>query len=88
MTDTDKPAASRSADSEPVDTTVDPTQKTRGMDADTEQNADERGEAIRQFDDHMDSAGDEQKLPTPDAEDVTADRTDPKTTQRSEQIRL
>ena len=84
MTDTDKPAASQSADSEPVDTTVDPTQKTRGMDAATEQNAYERGEAIRQFDDHMDSAGDEQKLPTPDAEDVTADKTDPKATQRSE----
>lgn len=73
MTDTDKPA-SESTSAEPVDTTVDPAQKTRGMDADTGQNADERGAAIRQFDDHMDSAGDDQQLPTPD----------PKTTQRSE----
>ncbi|MGA9870782.1 MAG: autophagy-related protein 2 [Rhodococcus sp. (in: high G+C Gram-positive bacteria)] len=75
MTDTDKP----------VDTTVDPTQRSRGQDADTEQNQDERGEAVRQFDHHMDGSGDKPTFPTPDPEDVTpADSTDPKTTTRGE----
>ncbi len=74
MSDTDKP----------VDTTVDPTEKSRGMDADTEQNGDERVEAIREFDDHIGGSGDEPNLPTPDPDDFGNDKTDPKTTQRSE----
>lgn len=69
---------------EPVDTTVDPTEKTRGMGADTEQNGEERGEAIREFDDHMDSSGDDPNLPTPDPDTIGSDKSDPKTTQRSE----
>ncbi|SNT03816.1 autophagy-related protein 2 [Rhodococcoides kyotonense] len=74
MTDTDKP----------VDTTVDPTEKSRGTDADTGQSADERGEAIHEFDDHLDGSGDTPSLPTPDPEDVTDTPTDPKTTTRTE----
>ncbi|MDJ0394724.1 autophagy-related protein 2 [Rhodococcus sp. G-MC3] len=74
MTDTDKP----------VDTTIDPTEKSKGMGADTHQSAGERGEAQREFDDHMDGSGDDQALPTPDPEDVTDTPTDPKTTSRTE----
>lgn len=74
MTDTDKP----------VDTTVDPNEKSRGRDADTHQNADERDEAIDEFDHHMDGSGDESSLPTPEADDVTDTPTDPKTTTRTE----
>ncbi|WP_072804891.1 autophagy-related protein 2 [Rhodococcoides yunnanense] len=74
MTDTDKP----------VDTTVDPTEKSRGLGADTEQNAAERDEAIGEFDDHLDGSGDTPSLPTPDADDVTDTPTDPKTTTRTE----
>lgn len=74
MSDTDKP----------VDTTVDPTEKTRGSDADTGQNDDERGEAIREFDDHMGGSGDKPNLPTPDPDNFGNDKTDSKTTQRSE----
>ncbi|NIL78592.1 hypothetical protein RhoFasB10_04770 [Rhodococcus sp. B10] len=74
MTDTDKP----------VDTTVDPAEKSRGTDADTGQDVGERGEAIREFDDHLDGAGDKPSFPTPDPEDVTDHPTDPKTTTRSE----
>lgn len=74
MSDTDKP----------VDTTVDPTEKTAGTDADSGQSAEERGEAVREFDDHMDGSGDEPALPTPDPEDVSHTDSDPKTTTRSE----
>ncbi|KZF09815.1 MAG: autophagy-related protein 2 [Rhodococcus sp. (in: high G+C Gram-positive bacteria)] len=74
MTDTDKP----------VDTTVDPTEKTRGTDADTAQSSDERSEAIAEFDGHLDGAGDSQSLPTPDPEDVGNEPSDPKTITRSE----
>lgn len=74
MSETDKP----------VDTTVDPAEKTRGVDADTEQSSDERGEAIREFDDHMDSSGDKPSLPTPGSDQFGESKTDPKTTQRSE----
>lgn len=78
MSDTDKP----------VDTTVDPTEFSRGSDADTGQNQEERGEAIREFDDHMDGSGDSPSLPTPDdvAEnpEVNGKPKDPKTTTRTE----
>lgn len=74
MTDTDKP----------VDTTVDPTEKTRGQDADTGQSANERGRAIEEFDEHIDGSGDSPTFPTPDPDDVTDTPTDPKTTTRTE----
>ncbi|AYJ51560.1 autophagy-related protein 2 [Rhodococcus sp. P1Y] len=74
MTDTDKP----------VDTTVDPREKSRGEDADTGQSPDERGEAIEEFDGHLDGSGEESSLPTPAPEDVTDTPTDPKTTTRTE----
>ena len=74
MSDTDKP----------VDTTVDPTEKTRGTDADEHQSAGERNEALKEFDDHLDGSGDEPSLPTPDPDDVTDTPSDPKTTTRTE----
>ena len=74
MSETDKP----------VDTTVDPTEKSQGLDADTEQNSAERDEAIAEFDGHLDGAGEEPSLPTPDPDDVGATPTDPKTITRSE----
>ncbi len=74
MTDTDKP----------VDTTVDPSEKSRGTEADTGQSSSERGEAIEEFDEHLGGAGDKPSLPTPDPEDVTDTETDPKTTTRTE----
>lgn len=74
MSETDKP----------VDTTVDPTEKSAGLDADGAQSAAERGEAVREFDDHLDGSGDKQTFPTPDAADVTDTETDPKTTTRTE----
>lgn len=74
MSETDKP----------VDTTVDPTEKTRGSDADSGQKPEERSEAVREFASHLDGSGDEPSLPTPDPEDVTDTPTDPKTTTRTE----
>lgn len=74
MSETDKP----------VDSTVDPTEKTRGTDADSEQTAKERGEAVEEFDAHLGGSGDEPSLPTPDPDDVTDTPTDPKTTTRTE----
>lgn len=74
MTDTDKP----------VDSTVDPREKTAGTDADNEQSAGERTEAIKEFDGHLDGSGDEPSLPTPDPDDVAAEPSDSKTITRSE----
>lgn len=73
-----------------VDTTVDPAAHSKGLDADPNQTAAERDEAIKEFDGHLGGSGDDEgsgddpQLPTPKAEDVTDVPTDPKTTTRQE----
>jgi hypothetical protein len=53
-------------DNEAVDTTVDPAEHTKGVDADLDQTGDERAEAIDEFDGHLDGSGEESELPTPE----------------------
>ena len=70
-------------DNEAVDTTVDPAEHTKGVDADQDQTDDERAEAIDEFDGHLDGSGEESELPTPEPTEV-ADKSDEKTVTRSE----
>ncbi|MGF0311624.1 autophagy-related protein 2 [Rhodococcus sp. IEGM1428] len=70
-------------DNKAVDTTVDPAQHSKGVDADLDQTGAERDEAVDEFDGHLDGSGDEPSLPTPEPTHV-ADKFDEKTVTRSE----
>lgn len=70
-------------DNEAVDSTVDPAQHSKGVDADRDQTDAERDEAIDEFDGHLDGSGEEPSLPTPEPTHV-ADKSDEKTVTRSE----